>query len=77
MVFVSKLIVPVPSVILGLYERVGDLFAAVDGANKDEEGASNHHEAEGSGRLISFVVCEVFVSYGYDLEDKCRRRECI
>ena len=50
------------SVILGLHEGVGDLFAAVDGADEDEEGAANDDEAEGSSRFVSVVICAWCVS---------------
>lgn len=45
------------SFILGLDKGVGDLFATVDGAHEDEEGASNDDETEGAGGLVAFVVC--------------------
>jgi hypothetical protein len=35
---------------------VGNLFAAVDGGDEDEEGASGDDEAERSGGFVAFVV---------------------
>jgi hypothetical protein len=52
------------SVILSLHKRVGNFFAAIDRADKDEEGASHDNKTKGSGRLVAFVVCEYDVSCG-------------
>lgn len=45
------------SLFLLLQEGVRDDLAAVDGADDDQEGAAHNDEAEGAGRLVSFVVC--------------------
>src|SRR6478735_12155419 len=81
-IFVSSLITVGSSIILGLHKRVGNLFAAVDWANENKEGTSNNYEAEGSSRVVSFVVCSHRVSCEYparneqnmDQEMVCRSR---
>jgi len=55
------------SVILGLHKRVGNFFAAIDRADKDEEGASHDNKTKGSGRLVAFVVSNNLV---YIVEDQ-------
>ena len=40
-----------------LNERVGDLFAAVDGRDDDEEGATSDNEAELAVPYVAFIVC--------------------
>jgi hypothetical protein len=43
--------------LLFLYERVGNLFASVDGRDDDEEGAARDDEAELAVSDVAFVVC--------------------
>lgn len=64
-IFVSSLITVESSIILGLHKRVGNLFAAVDWADKNKESTSNNYEAKGSSGVVAFVVCGHCVSYEY------------
>ena len=40
-----------------LCEGIGDFFAAVDGRDNDEEGATSNNEAELAVPDVAFVVC--------------------
>jgi hypothetical protein len=42
---------------LFLHEGIGDFFAAVDGRDNDEEGATSNNEAELAVPDVAFVVC--------------------
>lgn len=44
------------SVLLSLGKRVGNLFAAVDGADENQKGSSGNDKAEGSRRLVSLII---------------------
>ena len=43
---------------LFLHEGIGDFFAAVDGRDNDEEGATSNDQAELAVPDVAFVVCE-------------------
>ena len=43
-------------VVFGLHEGVLDFFAAVDGGDEDEEGATSDEEAERAGGSVAFFV---------------------
>jgi hypothetical protein len=43
---------------LFLHEGIGDFFAAVDGRDNDEEGATSNDEAELAVTDVTFVVCK-------------------
>jgi hypothetical protein len=43
---------------LFLHEGIGDFFAAVDGRDNDEEGATSNNEAEPAVPDVAFVVYE-------------------
>lgn len=45
-------------------ERIRNLLAAVEGADKDEEGAAGDDEAEGSVGGVACVVCGMLVGGG-------------
>ena len=47
----------VAGVVVGLDKGVGNLLAAVDGGDEDEEGAAGDDEAERPCRLVAVVVC--------------------
>ena len=44
------------SVLLLLIERIGYLFAAVEGADEDKQGTTSDNEAEGARRLVALVI---------------------
>ena len=48
-------------VVVLLYERIGNLLAAIQWRYQDQECASCHKETQTSGALVSFLVCEVLV----------------
>lgn len=50
---------PSCSIVFGLDKGVGNLLAAVDGADEDEECAADDDEAEGPCRFVSFVIYSV------------------
>lgn len=43
--------------LLGLRKGIGNLLAAVDGGDDDEQGAAGDDEAEGARGLVSFLIC--------------------
>lgn len=49
---------PAPrSLVLGGGEGVGDLFAAIEWRDQDEQSAARNNQAEGAGVLVAFVIC--------------------
>lgn len=52
----------ISSIVIGLGERVGNLLAAVDGADKNEEGASGDNESERARGFVALVIYARVVS---------------
>jgi hypothetical protein len=46
-----------PSVVAFLYEGIRYHFAAVNWADDYQQGASHHHQAQRSCRLVPLVIC--------------------
>lgn len=45
------------SLLFLLQEGIRNHFASIDRAEDHEQDATNNYKAEGSGRLVSFVIC--------------------
>lgn len=50
------------SLLFLLDERIGNLFAAVNGGDEHDERATGNNQAEGAGGFVAGVVCSIAVS---------------